>query len=54
MPVRPAFALHPGSFGRRAVFQTCSGAAVPRLGDDVRLFATAFAAGFVFIAVLIA
>jgi hypothetical protein len=52
MITRPAIALDPRSFGRR----------LPRLGndgasstivDDLRLFGTTFAVGFLFVSVLI-
>ena len=50
---RPAVAIDPKIFGRRRI---CSRPPEQALlpGDDVRLFFTTFAAGFVFVAVLIA
>jgi hypothetical protein len=53
--VRPAVALDSRRFGRGP---TVCGEAAPKraiaLGDDVRLFAITFAAGFLFVSVLIA
>lgn len=48
--LRPAIAIHPLQFGRRAAG---AGVAAAGAGDDVRLFATSFAAGFLFVSVLI-
>ena len=52
--VRPALALDPRRFGQRFVLHAqkaeISGSL---LSDDLRLFATTFAAGFVFMSVLI-
>ena len=51
---RPSFALHPFRFGRgrvrvlNAPEQVGSG-----LSEDVKLFATTFAAGFIFVSMLI-
>lgn len=52
--VRPALAMDPRRFGKAPV----PGAAAPpmlvsTLGDDVRLFAITFAAGFLFVSILI-
>ncbi len=53
---RPAIAADPRLFGRRA----CAAAGEPpeagqsSMGQDLRLFATTFAAGFLFVFVLIA
>lgn len=49
-------AAHPRRFGRRLVYcragaQTAAAAAP--LSDELRLFATSYAAGFLFVAVLI-
>lgn len=53
---RPAFALHPKSFGRGRV-RLLSGPPEARtpltLSNDVKLFATTFAAGFLFVSILI-
>ena len=54
--IRPAAALDPRSFGRRA---RATAPAQPWLdsvpsSDDLRLFAVTFAAGFLFVSVLIA
>jgi hypothetical protein len=49
--VRPVIARHPASFGRssdRAAFPDA-----PGLGDDLKLFATTFLAGFLFVSILI-
>ena len=48
--LRPAIAIDPLLFGRRAAVPVPA-AASP--ADDVRLFATSFAAGFLFVSVLI-
>jgi hypothetical protein len=52
---RPYFAPHPFRFGRGRV--RLLGPAVvtshPPLSDDVKLFATTFAAGFLFVSMLI-
>ena len=52
--VRPVIALHPFRFGRGAARLTDTPS--PRrinLSDDVKLFATTFAAGFLFVSILI-
>lgn len=51
---RPAFALHPRRFGRGPV-RAMSSQAGPTwtLSDDLKLFATTFIAGFVFVTILI-
>lgn len=52
---RVPIAADPRQFGKR--FQEPAGhadCAAPSLGDDVRLFALTFAAGFLFVSVLIA
>jgi hypothetical protein len=52
--VRPAFALHPKQFGKgRARVLAESDAPPLTLSGDVKLFATTFAAGFLFISILI-
>lgn len=52
---RPAFATDPRSFGRGRLRALSEAAAVPApmLSDDMKLFATTFLAGFVFVSVLI-
>ena len=53
---RPAGALHPRHFGRgplRLVEPACESRS-PSISDDLKLFATTFAAGFIFISVLFA
>ena len=53
--VRSVIAIDPRKFGRRA---SSEAGAVPVtqtiMGDDARLFATTFVAGFLFVSVLIA
>ncbi|MEO6581518.1 MAG: hypothetical protein ABIN68_01770 [Sphingomicrobium sp.] len=51
---RPALAMDPRRFGRAVV--RCADAPPPpasRLGDDARLFAMTFAAGFLFVSIVI-
>jgi hypothetical protein len=52
---RPAFAPHPRAFGRGPVRYN-SPAAAPALvvSDDLKLFLSTFAVGFLFVSVLIA
>jgi hypothetical protein len=51
---RPAFAMHPKRFGKGPVRDIAKASAQPaRFGDDLKLFAMTFAAGFVFVSVLI-
>ena len=52
---RPYFALHPLRFGRGREWQIgpVVEAARARLNDDVKLFATTFAAGFLFVSMMI-
>ena len=52
---RPAFALHPMLFGRGRMYvlSTPAVAAPFKISDDVKLFATTFLAGFVFVSILI-
>ena len=55
--VRPTFAPHPGRFGRaplRQLSERTPAVQRPWFGDDLRLFATTFLVGFVFVSVLIA
>ncbi|MEO5772783.1 MAG: hypothetical protein ABIQ32_01515 [Sphingomicrobium sp.] len=53
--VRPALALDPRRFGRRFVLhaEEADGPSF-EISDDLRLFATTFAAGFLFVSLLIA
>jgi hypothetical protein len=55
MILRPAIAAHPHAFGRRGRARPAplSVKLPSTLGADLRLFATAFSAGFVFVAVFI-
>jgi hypothetical protein len=51
---RPASALHPRRFGRGPARELADAPAGPtRLSGDLRLFAMTFAAGFVFVSILI-
>jgi hypothetical protein len=52
---RPVFAPHPGLFGRGRVRELSAqpAAAGWSVSSDVKLFATTFLAGFVFVSVLI-
>ncbi|HWI87786.1 MAG TPA: hypothetical protein VNS11_00880 [Sphingomicrobium sp.] len=52
---RSASAVHPRRFGRgpRKQLEPASRAA-SRISDDIKLFATTFAAGFIFVSVLLA
>jgi hypothetical protein len=54
MLIRPQLALDPRRFGRRPVALTASPTEVAGVSGELRLFATTFAAGFVFVSVLIA
>ena len=51
--VRPAFATNPRRFGRRSPVVLAAEKAAPTLGDDLKLFATTFFAGFLFVSILI-
>ncbi|HEU4695446.1 MAG TPA: hypothetical protein VFR92_00620 [Sphingomicrobium sp.] len=54
---RPASAVHPRRFGRGPYKQVAAQPVAARatvLGDDVKLFVTTFAAGFVFVSILLA
>lgn len=58
---RPRFAMHQGSaraFGRGPVRVLAAAAPAPAplftIGDDVKLFASTFAAGFLFVSVFLA
>jgi hypothetical protein len=46
--------MDPRQFGRRFVLHDETRSEAVRLGADLRLFATTFAAGFLFVTVLIA
>ena len=53
--LRPAFALHPRFFGKRFPGFILGTPEEPgwRVSDDLKLFATTFAVGFVFVSALI-
>ena len=52
--VRPVFASDPRSFGR-GIRRTFAASAAPRArSDELKLFATTFVAGFVFVSMLLA
>ena len=52
---RPLFAPHPRAFGRGRIWELSSpGLARPAIGDDLKLFASTFALGFIFVSVLLA
>ena len=51
---RPAHAVHPLAFGRRGAARAAAMPAPASIADDLRLFATTFAAGFVFVTVFLA
>lgn len=53
---RPGIAIHPLRFGRGRRFASAPAAAsaTPAIGADLKLFATTFLAGFVFVAVFLA
>ena len=50
---RPVHALDPRRFGRARARVLDTARAEQRLGDDFKLFATTFLAGFLFVSVLI-
>ena len=51
---RPAFALHPRRFGRgRVRALAMPSEAAFGLSDDIKLFASTFLAGFLFVSILI-
>jgi hypothetical protein len=52
---RPAFALHPKSFGRGRTYEVPAPVEAQPLSisDDVKLFAMTFIAGFAFVSILI-
>lgn len=52
--VRPSLALDPRRFGRRFVLHTPAGESSARaISDDLKLFATTFLGGFLFVSILI-
>lgn len=52
--VRPVFALHPLRFGRGPARQVETPGTKPAcLSEDLKLFATTFVAGFLFVSILI-
>ena len=51
--VRPAFASHPFRFGRGQARTLEAPMPTPRVGDDLKLFAATFVAGFLFVSILI-
>jgi hypothetical protein len=51
---RPAIARHPFRFGRGIVRYVEPTPVASSIGDDFRLFATTFLAGFIFVSILIA
>ena len=51
---RPAFARHPRQFGRGRIFDLAAPVLPSRaIRDDVKLFASTFVLGFLFVSVLI-
>lgn len=51
---RPAVALDPRRFGRGTVYHVATPQPSPAIAPELKLFATTFLAGFVFVSVLIA
>ena len=51
---RPAIAAHPFRFGRGPVRSACPSSVERRVSDDLKLFASTFLGGFVFVTVLLA
>ena len=51
---RSAIGLDPRRFGKAGATARCRAAPQPALGADLKLFATTFAAGFLFVSILIA
>ena len=54
--VRPPFAIHPGLFGRgpsRVLSPAPRQGPALSISSDVRLFATTFVAGFLFVSILL-
>lgn len=52
--MKPAIAIDPALFGRKELLARPEPAEATSFADDLRLFAMTFAAGFLFVAVLIA
>lgn len=52
--VRPSLALDPRRFGQRFVLHSPPAVPMRGISDDLRLFATTFLGGFLFVTVLIA
>jgi len=52
--VRPAIATDPRAFGRNGPRALAAPAARSQLGDDLKLFAITFLAGFAFVSVFLA
>jgi hypothetical protein len=50
---RPAYAPDPRQFGRRPAQAIAVGRAERSIGEDLKLFAITFAAGFLFVSILI-
>jgi hypothetical protein len=50
---RPAFAVDPRQFGRGRTFEVWAPAAPSSISAEVKLFATTFVAGFLFVSILI-
>ncbi len=50
---RPAIALDPRRFGKRAVALADAVRVEPALNEDLRLFAVTFVAGFLFVSIVI-
>lgn len=51
---RPVIAVHPYHFGRGPMRSVAAPDAEPAAGDDLKLFATTFLAGFLFVSMLLA
>jgi hypothetical protein len=51
--MRPVVALDPRQFGRRLPILVDDAPANPAIADDLKLFGTTFAIGFLFVSVLI-
>jgi hypothetical protein len=54
--VRPPHAMHPRLFGRgrvRLMHEAAPGSGGLSIGPDLRLFATTFVAGFLFVSILL-
>ncbi len=51
---RPIFSLEQSRFGRGPTWTTAAPPAQPAISDDLKLFATTFAGGFLFVFLLLA